>query len=101
MSDAAIVVLVDADLEDLLPGFMQRRHADVESLRAALSSGDLERVRVTGHSLKGTAGGYGFAGLSEIGARIESAAREGDTPAIAEQIAHMADYLARVEIRFR
>ena len=101
MSAESIVVTVDADLEDLIPGFMERRHGDVQKLRAALSAGDLKSARIIGHSLKGTAGGYGFSGLSAIGAAIETAARDEDAAAIVKQVDEMEHYLSRVDIRFR
>jgi hypothetical protein len=60
----------------------------------------VEGVRVTGHSMKGTGGGYGFDGLSEIGASIESAAKSGDLDAARSGLERLVDYLERVEIHF-
>ncbi len=100
MSGDPIPVTVDADLKDLIPGFLERRREDVSKLRAALDAPDLETLRVTGHSMKGTGGGYGFDGLSEIGAAIESAAKRGDVDTVRTQVARLEDYLSRVQIRF-
>ena len=100
MSSEPIVVVVERDLEDLIPGFMQRRHDDLVKLRNAAQHGDLEVLRITGHSMKGTGGGYGFEGLSEIGARIEAAAKAGDLGAIGGHLDSLAIYLQRVEVRF-
>ena len=94
----AIIVEVDADLEDLVPAFMQRRHQEVGTLRAALVANDFDAIRITGHSLKGTGGGYGFHQLSTIGGAIETAALAADTSAIASSIEEMEDFLARVKI---
>jgi HPt (histidine-containing phosphotransfer) domain-containing protein len=100
MGNGRIPVTVARDLEDLIPAFMARRQEDVGKLREALDSGDVETLRVTGHSMKGTGGGYGFQGLSEIGAAIEAAAKEGRLDAVREGVERLEDYLARVEIRF-
>jgi HPt (histidine-containing phosphotransfer) domain-containing protein len=100
MDKAPIPVVVDQDLEELIPGFLARRQEDVRKLRAALEAGDLESVRVTGHSMKGTGGGYGFDGLSEIGAAIETAAKGGDLEAMRGGLDRLVDYLERVQIRF-
>jgi HPt (histidine-containing phosphotransfer) domain-containing protein len=100
MGNGRIPVTVARDLEDLIPAFMARRREDVGKLREALDSADMETLRVTGHSMKGTGGGYGFQGLSEIGADIEAAAKEGRLDAVREGVERLADYLARVEIRF-
>lgn len=100
MDKAPIPVTVDQDLKELIPGFLARRHDDVRKLREALDSRDVDGVRVTGHSMKGTGGGYGFDGLSEIGAQIEIAAKGGDLDAARNGLERLVDYLDRVQIRF-
>ena len=76
MDKEPIHVIVERDLQDLIPNFIQRRHDDLEKLREALATGDFETVRVIGHSMKGTGGGYGFDEISEFGAAIEKAAKD-------------------------
>ncbi len=100
MTSQAIVVVIDRDLEDLIPGFLERRREDLDKLRNAAADRDIQTLRVTGHSMKGTGGGYGFDGLSEIGARIEAAAKAGDLDAMPEHLRALEDYLQRVEVRF-
>lgn len=93
-----IVVHVDPDLEDLIPGFLANRRADVDSLQAALARSDFEAIRITGHSMKGAGGGYGFDAITDIGAHIEQAALARDADAVRAGIGDLADYLARVEV---
>lgn len=100
MSNDKIPVIVYIDLEELIPGFMKNRKADVEILRGAINGGDIEKVQSTGHSLKGVGGGYGFDRLSELGADIENAAKAGDADKIRSLIDDMADYLTRVEVTY-
>lgn len=100
MDEQPIQVTVDRNLEELIPGFMERRREDTNKLRTALAEHDLETVRITGHSMKGTGGGYGFTGLSEIGAGIEAAAKEGDMDAVRAHLDTLVDYLARLEVHF-
>ncbi len=100
MSEQPIQVTVDADLQDLIPGFLERRREDVVKLREAIEASDLETLRVTGHSMKGTGGGYGFDGLSEIGAAIEAAAKQGAVDTVRDLVVSLVDYLDRVQIRF-
>jgi HPt (histidine-containing phosphotransfer) domain-containing protein len=100
MGTEKIVVTVDPDLGDLIPGFLENRRRDLSTLRAALEQGDCRALQSTGHSLKGVGGGYGFTGLSAIGADIENAAKAGDTGALAGHIDRLADYLERVEVVF-
>ena len=95
-----IVVTVDIDLEELIPGFIENRKKDIGSLKDSLANGDVENLRSIGHSLKGVGGGYGFNGLSEIGAKIETIAKSGESTGIEDLINEMDDYLSRVEIVF-
>ena len=98
MASDKIMVNVDPDLKDLIPGFMENRKADLGKLRAALAAGETGTLQSIGHSLKGVGGGYGFTGLSEIGAALETAAKASDAIAMREQVDALADYLERVEI---
>jgi len=100
MSSESVIVIVDRDLEDLIPGFKERRRKDVVNLRSSLAAGDMENIRITGHSMKGTGGSYGFDEISTIGAALESAAMGGQDARISEIIDHLESYLERVEIRF-
>ena len=51
--DEKIVVLVDPELADLIPGYLKNRHTDVQSILGALEHGDCETIRVLAHSMKG------------------------------------------------
>lgn len=96
-----ITVAVDPDLEELIPGFLQNRQKDVQSLRSALDAGAMQTIQSIGHSLKGVGGGYGFIRISEIGAEFEEAADQGDNKTIKVLIAELQDYLARVEVVYQ
>lgn len=93
-----IKVEVMKDLEVLIPRYLDRRHKEVEAFRAQLSAGDFEALRIGGHSLKGSGGGYGFALLTRIGGTIESAARAKDAATIEAALTQYADYIQRVEV---
>jgi HPt (histidine-containing phosphotransfer) domain-containing protein len=95
-----IKVQVSKDIEVLVPRYLDRRHKEIESFRVALSGGDFEALRIGGHSLKGSGGGYGFETLTLIGSRIEKAAQQRDATTINAAIAEYADYMARLEVTF-
>ncbi len=94
------VVYVDPDLEELIPGFLENRRADVERILVAVDAGDLSAVEAIGHSMKGTGGGYGFDYVSEVGARLEALARSGDGHGIRRAVEALAEYMRDVTIRF-
>jgi hypothetical protein len=98
MTGNKIVVKVDPDLKELIPGFLANRRKDVTTLRDALSKRDCAQMQSTGHSLKGVGGGYGFAEMSAIGAEIETAAKAANVEALGGLIERYAAYLDRVEV---
>jgi HPt (histidine-containing phosphotransfer) domain-containing protein len=96
-----IAVSIDPDLEEIIPGFLDNRRRDVTTLQAALQRHDLKTIRMLSHRMKGDGGGYGFDAISEIGDAIEQAALREDNTTITEQVAALADYLARVDVVYR
>lgn len=93
-----IVVRVNAEIEDLVPGFLDNRRRDVGRILQALRTGDFEAVRILSHSMKGAGGGYGFDAISEIGAAMELGARARNAPEVELWLADLRDYLDRVEV---
>lgn len=100
MSDEKIIVQVDPDLEDLIPGFLENRKLDVEKLRAELESNDFINLQSIGHSIKGVGGGYGFDLMSELGAAIESAAKAQNAEQAREKIDQLDNYLQRIVVEY-
>lgn len=84
----------------LVPGFLSARRGDVGRLKAMLEAGDTEGMALLGHRLAGAGGAYGFHFISEVGFRIEEAARTDDHGALRDTVAALADYLDRLEIVF-
>lgn len=100
MGDAAndCVVKVDPEIADMVPLFLENRARDLEELRQAMARGDAQALRSIGHTLLGVGGSYGFPAISELGARIESAAIGGGHGELARAVEELADYLARVRV---
>ncbi|MDZ4797354.1 MAG: response regulator [Bryobacteraceae bacterium] len=84
---------VDPALADVVPEYLARRRRDVPAILTSLGFADYDSIRVLGHNMKGSGGGYGFPVLSEIGARIEKAALARDPAAVRGQINELALYL--------
>ncbi len=98
MTAEKILVTVDSDLEDLIPGFLANRKKDLGALKQAVTDNNTETIRSIGHSLKGVGGGYGFMLLSEIGADLEQKAKSGELDGVTDLLARMEDYLERIEV---
>jgi HPt (histidine-containing phosphotransfer) domain-containing protein len=99
-NDRKIVVRVDRDLEDLIPGYIENRYKDVKSIINYLENNDYEAIRILGHSMKGSGGGYGFDKITEIGKLIEQAAKDKDREEIERQTEYLSWYIKEVEITY-
>ncbi|RMF67291.1 MAG: Hpt domain-containing protein [Calditrichaeota bacterium] len=95
------VVYVDADLEDLIPEFLENRHADVVMISELLTCGNLGEIQRLGHSMKGSGGGYGFDEITRIGAAIEEAAKATDLEAVRRLNHELSRYLSNVKVVFQ
>ena len=95
-----IIVKVDSDLEDIIPGFLQHRQSDIEAIADALDKGDYETIRILGHNMKGAGGGYGFEVITDIGRAIEQAAANNDEAEIKKSLSELSMYLEQIEVVF-
>jgi len=95
-----IVIEVDQDLKDLIPGFLKNVQNNISIIRDSVASGDFEKVKVLGHNMKGSGGGYGFDEITSIGLSIEQAAREGNGSVILLKLSELETYLTSIEIKY-
>lgn len=93
-----VIVFVDPDIEDLVPGYLEDRRGDVLTLRAAIEANDTERCQRMGHALKGTGGAYGFQALTDLGADLEEAGERDDLRRCAVTVDAIAAYLRSVQV---
>jgi len=96
--DDKIIAHVDIELKELIPGFLENRHKDIQSILKALDQGNYETARVLGHSMKGSGAGYGFDPITDIGRSIEQAAQDRSPEEIRKWVAQLLTYISRVEI---
>ncbi|TAK26113.1 MAG: Hpt domain-containing protein [Chloroflexota bacterium] len=83
---------------DLVPEFLMRRREDIASIESGVRAGTFSDIRRMGHIMKGAGGAYGFDAISEIGAAIELAAKQSDSPAVTALAARLGSYLDRLEV---
>ncbi len=95
-----IIVRVDPDLEDLVPGFLENRQKDIQSVLEALTRNDYAAIAKIGHTMKGVGGGYGFDAITDIGRSVEQAAKDKSPAKIKASLDALSDYLRRIEIVF-
>lgn len=98
MEANTVTITADKDFEDLIPGYLENRRRDMASMKDSLARNDFEAIRILGHSMKGSGGGYGFDAITEIGKRIEESAKKMETEEITRQIDALSKYLSAINI---
>jgi HPt (histidine-containing phosphotransfer) domain-containing protein len=93
-----IRIRIDADLEDMIPGYLANRYKDVTEIIEALVLFDYEKILIAGHSMKGSGGGYGFDTITEFGAALELGAKNKGSDCILKEVNNLKQYLDRLEV---
>jgi len=93
-------VEVEAELQPLLPTFIESRWRDLEKLRVGIQNADFQSLYKIGHSLRGVPGAFGFNYLVELGARIQADAKHEDVPALRKDIERFESFMTHHEVRF-
>ncbi len=96
--DGKFTVLIDEDLEAIVPNFLANREKDIQSITQSLEAGDFEAIRIIGHGMRGSGAGYGFDGISRMGEEIEAGAKEKNAEAVRKLVRELSTYLERVEV---
>lgn len=96
----AIILHIDAELEELIPFFLGKRQKDISEIRLAIAAGDYKRLSQIGHNLKGIGAGYGFQRVTDIGVTLEEAGKREDRDAATQCLDDIENYLTRIEIIF-
>ena len=94
----SFIVYIDSDLWEIVPGFLDNRRDDITTIDGAVGAGDFETIRVLGHDMKGSGGGYGFDGITDIGRSLVQAATDQDQSEIRKLVQELVDYVERVEV---
>lgn len=94
----AIRIRANPTIADLIPEFLENRRNDVTAIQDALLEGDFEVIERLGHGMKGAGGSWGFQGITDIGAALEEAAKQGDAGMSRKWVGELSSYLDRLEV---
>lgn len=88
----------DADYAELLPMFVDELPGVRATLHDLGGAGDFDRLQREAHKLRGSAGGYGFQGLSDLAGCLEDSCRNPirDPASILRNLDQLLDHLNRV-----
>jgi HPt (histidine-containing phosphotransfer) domain-containing protein len=96
-----VIVEVDEDLSDLIPGFLTHKRDDVATIFEALAHRDYGEISRIAHRIKGEGGSYGFESMSEMGRSLEQAAAIRDDGAVTTLARQLLSYMDRLEVVFQ
>lgn len=95
-----IKVALNNEFKNIIPRYLENREHNIIAILEWLELRDYEKIRVLGHSLKGSGTSYGFTRISEIGHQLELSSQKRDHAAIIENVQHLKDYLTRIQITY-
>jgi len=98
--DTSTVVVCDADLDDIIPEYLESKRAECVHLKELAEQGNFEDIRSIAHGMKGSGGCYGFPVISEIGKEMEIAAKASNLADVLVQVDALQSYMGRVEVRY-
>jgi two-component system, sensor histidine kinase and response regulator len=101
VSAQPIVVQIDQDLSDLVPGFLARKREDARAVLAAVEHGDAEAIARLGHKMKGEGGSYGLDAVTDLGRELEQAGKDCNFDAARRLGRDLTNFLERLEIVYR
>jgi histidine phosphotransfer protein HptB len=91
-------VEIDAEIQEIVPGFLERTRNALETCKNNLD--DVPAIEVVGHKLAGTGGSYGFDLASELGSKLEDAAKETNSDDISSLLDELINYFGNLEITY-
>jgi len=99
--EGPIVVHIDQDLSDLVPGFLSRKREDARAVLAAAEHHDPEAIARLGHKMKGEGGSYGLEAITDIGRELEQAGKDNNFDKARRLGGDLLNFLDRLEIVYR
>ena len=85
-------------LAERVPAYLENCRHNVIVMREALDRADFEAVTILGHNLRGSGGGFGFQGITDLGARLEQASEDADVDGARQLLSELSGYLQNLEI---
>jgi signal transduction histidine kinase/CheY-like chemotaxis protein len=94
-------VVVDEELLAIIPKFLNNIRRNSPLIAAALAHTDFDTIRSLGHNMKGTGTSFGFPQISDMGDKLERAAKQQDADSVRNITANLIHFLDSVDVRYR
>lgn len=93
-------LIIDEDLQDLVPGYIESRRSELSNIDDKLKGNDFKYLREMAHDWHGTGASYGIPIISEIGEKLSKAAKAENKAEIQRLGEQLKKYLERVDISY-
>lgn len=93
-------LIIDKDLEDLVPGYVSSIISDLGLIIQAVKESDFDTAKTLSHRMKGSGGGYGIQEISDKGWIMEKASAEKNSDSIKEAAEALIRYLENIELKY-
>ena len=90
----------EADFAEILPFFVDELPEKLNLLRSLAGTHDFDNLQREAHKLRGSAGGYGFQGVSNLAGELEDSCKnpQRDETSILRNLDELLDHLERVRV---
>jgi HPt (histidine-containing phosphotransfer) domain-containing protein len=95
-----IDVMIDAQLADLVPRYLNNRWSDLAVGKSLLHMREFEQLARLGHRIHGSASSFGFAGLGDIASDLQQAAVDKAPERVERTLVEFEHYLQAIKIRY-
>ena len=84
----------DEELAEMQEMYINFTSKELEKIQKGMDTATMESLRTFGHNIKGSGGMYGFDSVTELGAKIEAAAKEDKLEDIKSFFKELNDFLS-------
>lgn len=93
-------LIIDEDLQDLVPGYIESRRSELSNIDDKLKGNDFKYLREMAHDWHGTGASYGIPMISKIGEKLGKAVKAEDKVEIQQLVDQLEKYLERIDISY-
>ena len=94
-------LIIDKDLEELIPGYLKHRNEDIADIKMYLLSNDFELIKKIAHKMKGTGTSYGFDKITEIAKNVELACAKKESGKITGLVSDLDNLIKNIDIVYK
>lgn len=88
-------VVIEPEINELVPGFCLSRRKDIQKMNESLLSKDFISIAKICHTIKGIARPYGFPTLETMAKELEAAAKTSDSDQCRMLLVRINEYLQK------